>query len=368
MAKITFNNRNPLFFQSVKKSVDDYFKKEKIKKTGDWRLYVKTLILMPTALAIYVYLIFGKYGVASGILLAALLGFTLVCVAFNVMHDACHGSFSGKKWVNEVMEFTMNALGSTSYIWKIKHNIIHHTYTNIDGIDSDIAYSPLLRQCRTQKWLPVHRFQYIYMFFLYAISTLGWVLASDFVKYFSKRIHTTKINRISRKEHLVLWITKVVYAFFYIAVPVYFLGWQAWLTGFLVVHATMGLILSIVFQLAHVVEKTSFESAPANPRGVETEWAVHEILTTSDFAAQNKLVCWLLGGLNFQTEHHLFPQISHVHYLALSRIVRQQCRQFGLPYHYYPTMGEAIRSHVRLMKELGRGQSVHFHRPRPVET
>ena len=234
-----------------------------------------------------------------GVLLSVMLGLILVCIAFNVMHDACHGSYSSKKWVNGLMALSMNALGSNAFIWKIKHNIIHHTYTNIDGIDDDIANGPFLRQCASQKWMPMHRFQFLYMFILYSLSTLFWMMGTDFYKYFSKKIHTTAINKIDLKEHIIFWLSKLLYGFFYVALPIYFIGWQSWLIGFLIIHLTMGLILSIVFQLAHVVEKTSFDRVEENARVINTEWAVHEIKTTADFAAKNKIISWFVGGLNF---------------------------------------------------------------------
>src|SRR5207237_1313435 len=158
--------------------------------------------------------------------------------------------------------------------------IIHHTYTNVDGIDDDIANSPLLRHCATQKRLPMHRFQFLYMFLLYAISTLSWLFGKDFVRYFARRIHSTSISKIALREHLIFWVFKLLYGFFYIVVPIYLLGWQPWLTGFLIIHGTMGLVLSIVFQLAHVTEKTAFEAVAENHKLIPTEWAIHEVMTT----------------------------------------------------------------------------------------
>jgi len=356
MPKVKFDNSNHLFFQSVKDEVEAHFRNKQVNKTGNWKLYSKALILIPFCMGLYSYMLVGNYSGIGGILLSVLLGLTLVCIAFNVMHDACHGSYSSKKWVNGVMSLTMNALGSNAFIWKIKHNIIHHTYTNIDGIDDDLSNGPLLRLCPTQKWRPIHRFQFLYMYFLYAISSLAWILGTDFYKFLTKKIHNTPITRIALKEHVIFWLSKVLYGFFYIALPIYFVGWQSWLIGFLIMHATMGIVLSIVFQLAHVVEKTSFDSAKENDKLIATEWAIHEIKTTADFAPKNKIVSWFVGGLNFQIEHHLFPQISHVHYSEISEIVRQQCENFGLPYHSYPSMTEAVVSHVRLMKKLGSNQ------------
>ena len=356
MSKVKFNNSRNLFFQSVKKSVDAYFKSKQLKKTGNWKLYSKALTLIPAALGSYIYLLSGNYNWIGGILLSALLGLILVSIAFNVMHDACHGSYSGKKWVNELMGYSMNALGANAFIWKIKHNIIHHTYTNIDGVDDDLSNGPLLRLCPTHKWRPIHRFQFIYMYIMYAVSTLAWTMGTDFYKYFSKKIHNTPISRIDLKEHLIFWFSKLLYGFFYVALPIYCVGWQSWLIGFLIIHFSMGLVLSVVFQLAHVVEKTSFDAVEKDQKIIESEWAVHEVRTTANFAPQNRVISWLVGGLNFQIEHHLFPQISHVHYLAISKIVKHQCELFGLPYNYYPSMTQAIFSHVRHMKDLGRNR------------
>jgi linoleoyl-CoA desaturase len=354
MPKITFSNSNNVFFQSLKGSVDNYFSSNKLKKTGNWELYLKTWIMIPGALGLYVYLLSGHYNPATGILISILLALTLVGIAFNVMHDACHGSYSEKKWVNNVMGLTMNALGANAFIWKVKHNIIHHTYTNIDGLDDDIANGPLLRQCTTQKWMPMHRFQFLYMFILYGVSTLSWMLRTDFKWYFTRKINNTRINKVDPGQHVLFWVSKLLYALFYIAVPIYFLGWRPWLAGFLIVHFTMGLTLTVIFQLAHMVEKTTFAMADEVSKVIDTEWAIHEIKTTADFATGNRITSWLVGGLNFQVEHHLFPQISHVHYFAISKIVREQCELFGLPYNCYRSTWQALYSHVRLMKRLGR--------------
>jgi linoleoyl-CoA desaturase len=247
----------------------------------------------------------------------------------------------------------MNALGSNAFIWKIKHNVVHHTYTNVDGLDDDIAKSPVLRLCPTQQWKPAHRFQHIYMFLVYSLSTILWLLLTDMMKYFSRKIVVTEM-KISLKEHIIFWVSKALYIFFYAVIPILLVGWQAWLIGYLVVNVTMGITISVVFQLAHVVEKTTFEEAGDHNKQIDTEWAIHELQTTANFAPESKAISWFVGGLNFQVEHHLFPRISHVHYPAISKIVKDHCAKFNIPYHYYPTMTEAVASHVRVMKQLGK--------------
>lgn len=356
MAKVSFNNKGQAFFSSLKKSVDDYFNQNNLKKTGNWKLYIKTAILIPLSLAIYIYLLLGNYSALAGIVLTLILGLGLVAIAFNIMHDACHGSYSSKKWVNDFFSYTMNFLGSNAYMWKIKHNVIHHTYTNVDGIDDDIAKSPVLRLCPSQKRMPAHKYQFVYMFFLYSLSTIAWAWITDFMTYVSRKMVATEM-KMDVKEHIIFWLSKLYYFGFYILLPIMFVGWQAWLIGYLILNVTMGLTLSLVFQLAHIVEKTEFEEAGTTPKQLDTEWAIHELRTTANFAPKNKIVTWFAGGLNFQVEHHLFPRISHVHYKELSNIVKDHCERFGIPYHSYPKMREAVLSHIRVMKELGKKEA-----------
>lgn len=355
MPKVTFNNKSKPFHHAVKTAVDQYFIDKQLKKTGNWKLYSKSAVLIPAALLIYVSLLLFPISASWGLLLCGLLGFIMASIGFNVMHDACHGSYSSRNWINDTMGLTLNVLGGNAFIWKFKHNIIHHTYTNVDGIDDDIAKSPLLRQCATQKWVPAHRVQHIYAVLVYAISSFAWVFLMDFNKYFSKRVYQTPLQKMDRKEHWIFWGSKVLYVLVYILIPVWFVGWGPWALGFAAMHVTMGLTLAITFQLAHVVEDTEFEFVEVNDhKKFEEEWAIHQVKTTANFATGNKIVNWFTGGLNFQIEHHLFPRISHVHYPAISRIVKQTCHQYDIAYNEFPTMHQAIASHFKIMRELGK--------------
>lgn len=318
------------------------------------QLYTKLIVLVSTGIATYIFLVFINTNIFAGILGSGLLGFTLACIGFNVMHDACHGSYSRKKWVNELLGLSLNAMGGNAYIWKQKHNIIHHTYTNIDGIDDDIAKAPFIRQCETQKHQSIHRYQHFYSVILYALSSVLWVFVFDFIKYFKSKVQNASFAQMNTKEHLIFWGSKILYLLVYIAIPVYMVGWVYWLVGFFTMHAVMGITLAMVFQLAHVVEVTHFEVAKETDLKIENEWAVHQIMTTADFATDNKVVSWFLGGLNFQVEHHLFPKISHVHYPEISRILKAHCEKYNLPYHSFPTVKSALVSHFRFMKYLGK--------------
>lgn len=354
MSKAVYNNKNAVFFQALKAAVDNYFTENGIKKTGNWRLYIKTLVLVPAAIGLYILLLSFHLSAFAGITLSAGLGVLLAGIGFNIMHDACHGSYSSKTWVNEMLSLSLNALGGNAFIWKQKHNIIHHTYTNIDGIDDDIAKSPVIRQCHTQPWKPFHRIQHIYLPLVYAISSLIWVFIFDIMKYSQKKINTTVLTKMDIKEHVLFWTSKVLYVIFYIIIPVACVGWRLWIVGFVFMHLAMGFTLSIVFQLAHVIEETEFESAGTELKVIENEWAIHQVKTTANFAPRNKAVSWFVGGLNYQIEHHLFSRISHVHYPAISKIVQEKCREFNLQYVSIPSVNAAVASHFRFMRMLGR--------------
>jgi len=351
--KVTFNNKNKVFFNALKEEVDAYFDRNGIKKTGNWKLYLKTMILIPGALGLYALLLFVQMPTLLTLFLWFLFGLNMAAIGFNIMHDACHGSFSTKGWVNEIFGLTNNFLGGNAFLWKLKHNIIHHTYTNIDGVDDDINNMPFLRQCSSQPLKPMHRFQSAYMFVLYGFTSL-FMFFMDYIKYFSRKVYTTPLKPMDFKEHFLFWGGKLFFIAFYIALPIVMIGWKWWLIGFIISQFTLGLTLAIVFQLAHVVEHAEFDAAGVDPVKIENEWAIHQVKTTANFAFSNKLVTWFVGGLNYQIEHHLFPRISHIHYPAISKIVKETCEKFDLNYIYFPSTRAAIASHVRFMHTMGK--------------
>ena len=354
MAKITFNNKKGDFYPTLKKKVDAYFEESGKKKTGTWSIYHKAVILFIILIACYVTAVFGDISNGWKLVVCGVLGATGASIGFNVMHDACHGSYSTKSWFNEIMGYSLNILGGNSFFWKQKHNIIHHTYTNVDGVDDDIAKLPTIRHCETQKWYPAHRVQHLYLPFLYMISSLFWIFWMDFQKYFKRKIFTTKAWKMDNKEKVVFWITKIYYVAVWMVLPIYVVGFWPWLAGFMVAHAVMGLTLGVVFQLAHVVENTHFYEGYEDTK-IDEEWAITQVLTTANFARRNPIVNWFVGGLNFQIEHHLFPRISHTHYPAISEIVKQHCEEYNVPYNDNPTMWRAVRSHFKMMRIFGRG-------------
>ncbi|HNR17816.1 MAG TPA: acyl-CoA desaturase [Chitinophagaceae bacterium] len=349
-----FSGTAQSFHAELKKRISDYFKDAGKAPTGNFQLYFKAIFLVVAYVAVYTHLIFFTPATWLALTECVVLGGLTAAIGFNVMHDGMHGSFSKYKWVNTMAGLSLNFLGANNFMWKTKHNIIHHTYTNIEGLDDDIEAKPLLRLCDTQKYYKIHRFQHWYFWAAYSLLYIWWVFVTDYKKYFLKRIGSVPLKPMSAGDHISFWGFKLLHAFLFIALPIYVVGFTPWLIGFLIFGLFAGFVLSIVFQLAHTVEHTHFPHADVESNKMEDEWAIHQLKTTANFATRNKVISWLVGGLNFQVEHHLFPKVSHVHYPAISKIIKKACEDFGVTYIEYPKMRLALASHVSHLRNLSR--------------
>ena len=345
----------PISFHSeLKKKIGEYFNQKGKLTTGNFSLHSKAILLVAGLITLYIHLVFFTPPAIFAIVECVILGCFAAAIGFNVMHDGAHGSFSRHKWINSMASNVANFLGASQYMWKTKHNVIHHTYTNIHGVDDDIEARPLLRLCDEQDYYKIHRYQHFYFWFAYSLLYIWWIFFTDYKKYFSGKIGNIPLRKMTFSEHFFFWFYKACHAFIFVALPIYMVGFTPWLIGFLCLSLVAGFVLSIVFQLAHTVEHTHFPM-PDNASGkMEDEWAIHQIKTTANFATKNKLVSWLVGGLNFQVEHHLFPKISHVHYPAISKIIKKACQEFGVEYIEYPKVRLAVASHVAFLRAMGK--------------
>lgn len=354
MAAPKFSSQGNSFYGDLRKRINDYFAEKGISSTGNFKLFAKAITLIVAFLAVYIHLVFLTPVWWLAILECLLFGGLTAAIGFNVMHDGGHGSFSNSDFVNKMAGLTLNFLGADAFMWNTKHNVIHHTYTNIDTIDDDIDARPFLRLCETQTYRSIHKYQHIYAWGAYCLLYLYWVFFTDYEKYFTKKVGTMPLMKMNAKDHISFWGFKVMHAVIYIAFPIYMVGFLPWLVGFLVYGLFAGFILTIVFQLAHTVEHTHFP-VPNDANKMEDEWAIHQLKTTANFSTTNRFITWFVGGLNFQIEHHLFPKVSHVHYPAISKIIRKTCEEYGVAYIEYPKLKIAVASHVAHLKHLGRG-------------
>jgi len=344
------------FFRTLNKRVNDYFKENNLKKTGNWKLHLKTIIMFTLLFAPFIAIFFIPVSIWIYLLASVVIGIGMAGVGMNVMHDGNHGSYSTKNWLNKIMGGSIYILAGNVYNWQVQHNVLHHTYTNIPGHDEDLDAGRVIRFTKDAKWYSFHKFQHYYSIFLYGLLTINWCLTTDFKQMgaYLKR----KLSYGNTPNPKTLWtglvISKIVYFNFWIVLPLIFgtAPWWVILLGFFVMHYTAGLILSVVFQLAHIIDDT-INPSPNENGEMENTWAIHQLFTTVNFAPKNWIVNYYTGGLNHQIEHHIFPNISHIHYDKISEIVKQTAIECSLPYFEYKTMRSAVIAHFKHLKELG---------------
>ncbi|MFQ3574881.1 MAG: acyl-CoA desaturase [Cytophagales bacterium] len=348
--------KNQSFFSTLKSRVDQHFKSNQKSKTGDWPIVVKSCFFIGGFLGIYFILLFSNQSSFINLILISLMGMFGAFIGFNVSHDAIHGSFSNKNWINNLMKHSFYLIGANPYIWKITHNHMHHTYTNIQEHDEDLDIAPGLIRLKSNDPLKfIHRFQKYYAIPLYGFASMSWVVRKDFKKMFSKSLLPANSSHHPKIEYFNLFFFKALYWVFFAIVPMLVLDisiWQ-WLIAFLVFHLSQGLVLGLVFQLAHVVEGLQFPEPDENGYLEET-WAIHQMQTTANFGTQNRLLSFFCGGLNHQIEHHLFPNISHIHYAELSKIVKATAAEFNVPYFENKSFTTALISHYNMLNKLGK--------------
>jgi linoleoyl-CoA desaturase len=361
---VRFVDRNPdknQFFATLRKNVDGYFKENNISKHHNAEMVIKTIVLLAAYLLPFVALLIFQPSLGVSMILWAIMGFALAGIGMSVMHDANHGGYSINKQVNNWLGYSLNLLGGSVFNWKMQHNVLHHTYTNIEGVDDDIDDKMFFRFTphKDPKWY--HKLQFIYAFFIYGLTTVYWVVMKDFAQF--ARYTKEGVNRNTKEQNRVVLLKiilfKLAYIFSILIVPIFVIGIPAGqvIGGFLLMHFIAGVVLTVIFQLAHVVEDTSYPLPDENGH-IENTWAIHQMNTTVNFAHKNKVLSWYIGGLNYQVEHHLFPTICHVHYPKIAPIVKATAEQFGVPYLENRTFWQALNSHITTLIRFGRTPSM----------
>lgn len=350
--RVRFDTRTP-FILALRRRVDTYFDEQGRSRTGGGRMVVKTAILFAWLLISYAGLL------ALGASWLAVLGFGVSCglatagLGMAVQHDGGHRAYSSRPSINRLAASVLDLLGASSYIWRIKHGVIHHTYTNVEGIDDDLDAGPFARLAPSQAHRSVHRFQHLYMWPLYGLLTTKWFLFDDFRALAEARIGDQPLRRPRGADLWTFVLGKLAHAAWGLAVPIALLGWAKGLVFYLAFSVACGVTLSVVFQLAHCVEEATFVDPNEAPI---LDFFVHQLATTVDFARDNKLLSWYVGGLNFQAVHHLFPRVCHLHYPALARIVEQTALEYGVHYTANASFMTALVSHYRWLRWMGRGE------------
>ena len=350
------------FYDAIISNVNTYFETRHISPYANTEMWVKTMVMLSLYFVPYVLLTTGFAAGNAWIFFGLwfLMGWGMSGIGTAVMHDANHGTYSPVKRVNSLIGYILEIIGGYTVAWRIQHNVLHHTYTNVMGLDEDIDTMGLLRLSPRQPRRWYHRYQYIYAWFFYMGMTLFWMTAKDYLAVVRYKQHDLlKAQNVLLKQAIFrITMYKLFYYGYILVLPILFSGmpWYFVMAGFLLMHCTGGLFLSCIFQPAHIMEESPFELPieSAGKRRMENSWAIHEIVNTTDFAPNNRVLTWFAGGLNFQIEHHLFTHICHVHYKKLAPIVQSTMTDFGLPYHVQPTFFRAVLEHAKMLKKLGR--------------
>lgn len=341
------------FLSELRRRTDNYFAKTGKSERDCWQMYLKTAVILAWLATSYALLVFAAPTVWLAAPLSISLALAISAVGFSVQHDGSHHAYSRYDWVNRLAALSLDLIGASSYLWRWKHVVFHHTYPNVAGQDADINVGVVARLAPQQRRRWAHRWQHVYLWILYALTASVWHLFGDFKDVIAGSIRDHKIPRPKGWELVTFIVGKFVSISLLLGIPMLVHSWWVVLIFYVVVTAVLGVVLTVVFQLAHCVEEAEFPQPTADGR-MEDAWAIHQVQTTVDFSRKNRVLCWLLGGLNFQVVHHLFPTVCHVHYPALSRIVEETCREFGVRYSAHRSFLAGVASHFRWLRRLGR--------------
>ncbi len=345
-------------FQAVlKRRVDEHFKSIGKSPRDCWQMYVKTAVILTWFVTSYVVLVFVGTSWWITVPAAMSLGLSMAAIGFSIQHDGGHHAYSRFPFVNRLASLTLDMLGGSSYYWARKHNSIHHTYANITGHDDDIELGVLGRLSPHQKRYGVHRLQHLYLWFLYGFITTKWQFFDDYRDYVTRRIGGHAVLRPTGKDAAIFFLGKAFFVTMALAVPMMLHPWTSVLLCYFCVSFFQGVTLSVIFQLAHCVEEAEFPMPEKDTGRMNCSFAVHQIQTTVNFAPDNRLLSWFVGGLNFQIEHHLFPRICHIHYRSLAPVVQATCKDFGIRYSVNGTFMSGIASHYRWLRRMGQPEN-----------
>ena len=358
---VRFNRKPSDFSKTLKERVDAYFKENGLSRQGDWRMYAKTVLMLGLFFTPWAFIAFGGTGGGWQFWVAEIvMGFGLAGIGLNVMHDANHGSFSKHKWVNQTVSYVLDLVGGSSALWRIQHNVLHHSFTNIEGLDEDIDTPGILRFTPNRPLKKIHKLQFIYAWGFYSIMTLFWMTAKDWLalaRYRKKGLVKSSGSSVGQLTRDLI-ISKLLYFGYIMVLPALFSGLPFWkiIVGWMVMHAVTGLILASIFQPAHVLEDLQLAQGEKGA-SMEDDNLSHQLKSTANFGTRSRLFTWMCGGLNHQIEHHLFPQVCHIHFSDLAPIVRKTAEEFGLPYRSSTTFAGALALHTKMLWKLGREES-----------
>ncbi len=340
------------FHSLLRNRVHAYFDRTGLERRDSAAMVVKSAVILGWFVLVYGLLVFQVRSWWGAVALSIALGLAIAAIGFNIQHDGGHGAYSRHRWVNRAAAMTLDLLGGSSLIWAHKHNGLHHTFTNISGHDDDINLGLIGRLSPHQPHQWWHRWQHLYLWPLYGMLPIKWQFFDDFADLAARGRGDRSLPRLEAADWVVFLAGKLIFFSLAFLVPLQRHPLGSVLGCYVMVAMVQGIVLSVVFQLAHCVEEADFPGMDPSSAAMGP-WADHQLATTVDFSRSNGLLSWLLGGLNFQVEHHLFPRICHIHYPEISRIVEQTCLDCGVPFRCHRSFLSGVASHYRWLRRMG---------------
>ncbi len=354
------------FQKTLNERVNAYLRDHHISGRDVPTMYFKTAFTLTWWLVTYLLLLFGHFPALVNVVLCLVWGMAIASIGFNVVHDANHNGYSSHGFVNKLVGLSAELLGMNGFRWRTKHNVWHHTYTNISGFDDDVEAFGLIRLTPRLPWKPLHKAQVWYYPLVYSMIGFDFILRDFMMALFGKSDANHVYPKMSPVDKITFWVGKLIFFTIMFVLPMTVFPWWQVLIGFMIVMLTASLILGVIFQLAHINTHAAFPEPMGKPPHIDNEWAIHQVETTADFAPHNRLLSFFIGGLNYQIEHHLFPHICHLNYPKIAPIVQATCAEFGISYKCYPTWREAFSSHLQELRLLGQASGEKRSKTKPM--
>lgn len=351
---IKFDNRPSDFYRTLKQRTERYFQERNLSKKANCFAILKTTVFFLCTVLSYGLILTDRFAGWPLFGLYLIWGLSSAFFVFSIAHDAAHHAFAKSGKLNDFLSYSWNLMGISSYVWKLKHNIAHHTYTNVQGTDQDIDQGALFVLKPNTPVKPHHRFQHLYSPLVYAFYSFYLIYVKDFQLYATHRFGNKVITSHPKRELIILLITKLFYFTYSFLIPLIILSVDGWkiILMYLFMHFAIGITMAFILGPVHITGQANYVNPDAKGR-IHNCWARHQIECTIDFAAQNAIVGWFSGGLNTHISHHIFPTICHVHYRPLTKIIKQTAEEYGIKYTNMTLIG-AIAAHLNFLKQLGR--------------
>jgi linoleoyl-CoA desaturase len=339
------------FPKVLRRRLETFFVDANISPKADPTMWAKIAIGMAVLAGSWIALYALHPAPWAFVALYVLGGLAQTFLLLNIAHDSNHNAISRRPAINKSLNYVFDLCGISSYMWRILHHRGHHSCINLHGEDDAIEGRGLFRFTPHDPRAPLHRFQHIYALFLYALFSLEYVFVRDFQSFFFPAHDYLTRTKHPLREYVILFAGKAFYLTYMLVLPVLVMKEPLLLVlaAFFVVHLIVGISVVLVFQTTHVIEDTYFPLQ----RSEFENGVYHVFATTADYATENPVVGWLVGGLNHHVVHHLCPYVCHTHYAPLTRIVKQTAEEFGVPYRQHTTMTKAVWHHLQLLKQLG---------------